>query len=506
LFAVLPFAAVACASSAGGETSSSDLVERVDGSTLASPNVKPNATYLKQRKIASLEAVGAVGATQLSVAKRLDGIVASAPANGAYGVDELLRMEQPDFIATLRPEERAALPVLWELLETTNDAPAAGADPTLPSLEGRDVSTPAGPLVKPASIAIASVVASRRDALERLELTRNSDGDPSTVSEADLDGALAQPGPYTPAEVEVFKATKLTFFERATTALSAKVEVVPSGVTSRTVATFGAASIVVDDSVSYNESRTLDLGNTSIDTDYVSVDVSIRGLRRATYAVHGEQNVTLVLIDEASGEEIVSSGTLADHAASTFTVETWRSGRREGSYRTTLPAMAARSGSANLSTFVDYDFVTPEGKKLERNLTSAYEHIFKRGATWTYDAAPRPPSGNIAAADVLQPKLEIVPGRYELSADDGAIVTVDVYPQGVVRVDVGGVTASSALQLDIEFSPPSSFGYQEGPARRAFSSNVAPSWWGAFRDRDRQFSIEGAHRLSTWLNVAQRKG
>ncbi len=429
-----------------------DLVGRIAGSTIASPNAKASATYLSARRIDTLETIGALTGVLADMASRVDGIIANQPADGRFSVQELLTIEKPGFVETLFPEEKATLGKLWELLETTNGAPQGVALPALATLTAVDVSTPAGLPVKPAKLTIASLPAALQPAAQRLQLTRNDDFDAATVTEADLDGAIAQPGPYTPAEVASFEAIKLLFLERAGTALKARVEVSDPVASSTVVATWGGATLRFDQTVSYTERRSATFHDRSTDS-HLSVDLTGRLQRQAR--VELPANHTLVVIDETTEREAVSKGGALEAEAGAATVEVWSGGVRQGSFRANLPLLKSLDEKKPLAEFSDYQFVGTSGAPLFRNVAEAQNRrdSWSRGswATWTFDATqkPMPASADASALPILAtPTLTVAPGRYEVPAGAAGNLLVDLYPEGVMRVTrPNGQTARGRLYI-----------------------------------------------------------
>src|SRR5690242_15993021 len=122
LLPVFFVAPIACGGSLDDMSESVEdaLVTRVSGSAIPSAYVDPHATYFSARSIATLADVGALRGALASLAQRADGIIAAQPADGRVSTNELLRLEQPGFIQTLFPEEKAALPLFWKLMETVD--------------------------------------------------------------------------------------------------------------------------------------------------------------------------------------------------------------------------------------------------------------------------------------------------------------------------------------------------------------------------------------------------
>lgn len=452
---VLLTAAAGCSPEGEGDTitsDSADLVGRVAGSSIASANVKANATYLTARGIAALEDVGAFDGTVGALAHRVDGIIANQPADGRFSIQEILTIEKPGFVDTLFPEEKAALPKLWALLETTKVAPGAVTLPALVDLAEADLSIAAGAPIKPATLAISSLPTALQTAAKRLELTRDADGDPTTVSEVDLDLAIATPGPYTPGEVQSFKDIKLLFVERATTSLSAKVRVTDPGVTKKTLATWGGASLAFEQSVTYRETRSVTFFDRSNDS-HLPVAIDARLVRQATVTL--PPNAKLLVLDETTESEQVTTGGALETAGGTATVELWSGGVRQGSYRTTLPALKSINERKDLGAFADYQFLGASGAPLVRNVveTRTNNGYGSRSsfATWSYDLAalplPTPYEPQVIAATATPP-LGVPAGRYEVPAGSVGTLVIDLYPEGVMRVTrPNGQTARSQLYV-----------------------------------------------------------
>jgi hypothetical protein len=280
------------------DTSESDLTGRVSGATISSPNANAAATYLSARRIDTLQSVGALRGVLENLALRVDGIIANQPADGRISIKEILQIEKPGFIGTLFPDEKAALSDLWKLLETTNASPGAMTLPPLVSLSAVDISTPAGAPIVPTKLDIASLPLDLQLSAKRLELTQDSDGDPTTVTQADLAAAIATPGPYTTAEISDFKTIELLFLERAVTSLSARVQVTAPGSTTTPLTTWGTASLDLFQSVEYSESRGRPYSNGSL-------GVTIQGhlVQKAVVTLAGSQK--LVLLDETTEDEVV---------------------------------------------------------------------------------------------------------------------------------------------------------------------------------------------------------
>ncbi len=227
-------------------------------------------------------------------------------------MSELLTIERPGFIETLFPEEKAALPSLWALLETTNAPPAVVAVPPLVGLSEVDISTPAGAPMPPAKLLIATLPAKLVAAANRLELTRDDDVDPTTVTVADLNAAITTPGPYTPAEVADFEAIKRLFLDRAGTSLRARVRVTDPSKSAATIATWGAATLRFEQEIAYTETR-------SSSNPSIAVALSSRLSQGAVISLPA--NDQLVIIDETTEAERVFASGVVESVAGSATVD-----------------------------------------------------------------------------------------------------------------------------------------------------------------------------------------
>ncbi len=428
--------------------SESDVISRVPGASIASPNAKPGATYLSARSVDLLAEVGALPDDVAALAYRVDGIIANQPADGRYSVAELLQIEKPGFIETLFPAEKAALPTLWSMLETTNDAPANVVVATSAPFKATDLSVLPGTLAKPASLVIASLPSALRDSCTRLQLTRDSDTDPTTVTEADLDGAIATPGPYTPADIKAFEATKVLFIEKATSTLAARVDVPAPFRTTKTVATFGAVKLVATESLEYGERRSATFFSAH-GTGSGSISVQLEARTEGSVAFETPGNQKVVILEEATEHEQIANAGPLTLSGGTATIEVWSNGTRLGSFRATLPAAEPKSDRVDLSQFADHAFVAG-GASLVRSVVEAkqeYKSWWNRHfgsessvsnwASFTYDVAAVAPTGEVnqqALAALATPRFGVLPGRYEVPIANVGAVRFDLYPEGVLRI------------------------------------------------------------------------
>jgi len=423
----------------------SELITRVQGSTIASPNVDKSKTYLSVRSISTLSTLGALPGALGTLANRVDGVIGSKPADGRFSVSEILRMEQPSYIRTLYPEEKAALPKLWALLETTPLDPTPVNVPNLPAFSPVDVSTPATMPLKPPKLEIVTLPGPVQPQARRLEMVVDSDGDPETITEADLDDPLGDPDPWTPDEIDAFKAIKQLFIARAGTTLKYAVQVAAPFNGKGTVATLGPVTLDVEQGLRYDELRSASFSRGSSDAN-LYVDFAAR--RTSSVLINLGSATHLVLIDVNSEQERVVSGQLSWEWSGTAIAEVWSSGTRVGSYRLSLPKVSTVDERIDLKDYVDYQLLV-SGKPLAKNVTTASV----RGDSWstTYSAAftfdttalPRPPGVDATALNkVITPKSSLMPGRYEFSVPSlgSGTCKLDISPEGVVAFTRPGGT------------------------------------------------------------------
>jgi len=190
---------VACTSPSAESlaTDESRLVESPkprEGSSIRSPSVDPTKRYWGARSIERLVRLGYLTEMEAAVAERADGIIATNPSNQKLGVDELATLESPEHASSLFPDERAVIPKLWKIL-LIDDAPdVSAADASLTLIPAESVPT-----------AETKIAATSRTA-QRVQLTCDSDSDPSTLTSTDIECAYADRASYTPREIEELRA------------------------------------------------------------------------------------------------------------------------------------------------------------------------------------------------------------------------------------------------------------------------------------------------------------
>ncbi|MFO0740633.1 MAG: hypothetical protein U0270_32350 [Labilithrix sp.] len=449
------FALAACTAPEAETTAAdeSDIISLVPGSGIQSPNARHDATYLSVRSIENLRAVGALQGVLADLAARTDGIIATRP-DGRISVQELLQIEKPGFVETLFPEEKAALPKLWALMETTNANPSVVTVPDANAISVDDLSTGATSPIEPANLGIDTLPSELQRTARRLELTQDSDGDSLTVTKADLSAAIANPSAYLPSEVDQLKAIQKLFLDRAGTTLSAKVRVNEPTASTSVLATWGPAQLSLQSSLAFTESRR---------KDNVNLTTTVTGQVTQRAVVTLSSTVQILMLDTGTEKEaLVASGQLQTDAG-TKTVEIWQNGQRLGSYRTTLPALRAVSSSIDLSQYADYTFVLANGKALVRNATS-YQQVYVGGSggysndiTFNYSTeAPEVELVPQASVDVTNtPKPIVAAGRYSVPCGPAeGNVTVDIFPEGILRITRTNGSVQRAVYQNAQFILP----------------------------------------------------
>ena len=306
---VFMLANASCARPEGEQVESSEsmLAESSaprSGSTIDSPSVDPAKRYWGARSLRVLRAVSALTATEESVARRADGIIANTPPNGSLGVDELARLESPEHSSSLFPEERAAIASLWRLLEIASVPPTNVAPARLsPSEQAPKLAT---------RIPATSTTA------RRVQLTCNDDGDPSTLSSADVACAYADRGSFTPTEVREL-GVLLRAIAQASPAPERAARTTEA-TTTTTIHASGRAKLVL-------ELATEILGEWRMAQPFVVPGV--RGRARLLVEPAGDTSLALVRLDAQTGaERVISVGEDVLGHGTGARVEVWSSGKR----------------------------------------------------------------------------------------------------------------------------------------------------------------------------------
>lgn len=215
---------------AGSESS----ISRVPGSATGSTIADPSKEYLRRRNLDNMGRARAIDSEALTLARRVDGIIANKPADGYVTVEELVAIEKAPHYQLLFPAEKAALPRIWDAMAIGNVAPVvnlAGAGPGDKTLKDRIATklTPPSPLV-PATLPISSLRYDRRSVASRIELAFDDDNDASTISPADVAAAKAAPASFTQAELGLMDGIISEQRAKGTSSASASLVVPYAGV------------------------------------------------------------------------------------------------------------------------------------------------------------------------------------------------------------------------------------------------------------------------------------
>ncbi len=426
----------------------------VSGADIASANVRPANRYVDGRSIENLAAVAALQPVEADVLRRVDGIMDNRPANDRPEIDELIRMEQPAYKATLFPAEKAVQPGLWSLLEWRT-TPAAQPVVAMPALADsiRDLSTSPAALDYSLQVRITTLPAALQTTARRIQLTINGDGRASTISIADAQAAIAAPGPFTPQDLADCAAVVLEIQRRVRlqqAALSAIVQVPTPG--DVTVELARAADVVVraNSSTVIEESR-------SISPDEYSsswrVSIEARTTRAMEITVPAGSQAILLSVD-GQQEHVIAEGThqlAIDPGA--WRVERWKDGRRVKVGEITVPEL--RDERADLSRFTGHSFVDDAGHALAKNVVDASyrpPQAYSKQSHWVryrYEANAAPPPANLDANTVARAISEnatahitLAPGRYQVTAN----VALDVYPGDVLKATINGAVQTLVPQ------------------------------------------------------------
>lgn len=421
----------------------------VAGADVHSPNAKPDAAYLKSRRLENLTRLGALtGNLARFATERADGTLNPAAADGKLTLDELLALETPENLAKLLPQERALLPSLWQFFETTKEEPTKLVVPAIDVILATDISEPATEPVEPASIPVTALKTELQRVAIRLEQAHDSDGNPKTITREDISAVLAAPSAFQPWEIAQIKAIELMFRERAGTKLVAKARVTapaqpPYSIPA--VITWGPASIGIAKTIEYKESRQMDVTT---------------GTLKVSLVGHVSQNVKittasanqLLFIDDETGSETFAASGVLEIEAGTKTVEVWNNGTRVGSFRSELPKLVAADTNLDLSRFADYAFVLEDGTALkhisiegaqtEAGFTCSYEYS-KDSYDRYVDEAIKKGAAN--------PPFGVAAGRYVLPAASGSgsgDITLELYPEGIVMVSRADGWSERAVYRD----------------------------------------------------------
>lgn len=407
-----------------------------------SPNANPDSAYLKSRRLDSLVRVGALANGDLSrLASRADGTLDPTAADGSLTLDELLALDKPENLQKLIPQERAVLPALWKLLETTKADATEMTVPALDTISATDVSDPPTEPVEPASIQVSSLKTELVRVATRLEQAHDSDDNVKTITKDDIAAVLAAPAGFQPWELAQLKTIQGIFRERAGTKLVAKVKVTAPVVppyTPTAALTWGPATIGVSKTIEYLENRVMNLTTGTLDVKVVGhVAQSVK----LTMSTPNQ----LLMIDDATGAETFVASGVVQIDAGTKTIEVWNGGARVGSFRSKLPKLASQETTLDLTRWADYAFVLEDGKALNHHSVDGSQSATSFTISWKYEKD----GYDAYVSDVIKqgaanPSFNVSPGRYVLPAAGGNI-TLDLFPEGVLLVTRANGVSERAL-------------------------------------------------------------
>ncbi len=411
---------------AGGKA---DGYTTIKGSDIPSAYVDPNKSYMIQRNIANLNTVGALDSVEAPLAKRIDGIIANMPADGNLNLAELVRMENPTINASLFPQEKAALPKLWKLVEApdSNDTLYGPKD----NFGTVDDSLPPSAAVPPASLLISSLPADQQDPATRLQNLYNSDGNTATVTLADLAQGIANPGAFTPTEETAFANTQAVFRTQAVASAQAQIDLSPGPGTSTLDATLGPATFHFSGTTTLNETRYV---------YYSTLSATLVATQSLTSTVSLPANTQLLVLNQDTGtENVIPAGAVTGLTKGTYVFEAWTNGSRAFATNADLPVTSSTQ-QIQLGDKLDYTFLsglTP----LVRNLNSATV-TYSGGydtytVAYTYDKVTIPPPASVQQAAVTAtatPTVNIPVGRYSFPNYNSKLY---VYPNNVMWFTYG---------------------------------------------------------------------
>ena len=397
-----------------------DAFTTIKGSDIPSQHVDPSKSYMLSRRITTLQQVGAFDMVQDRLAQRIDGIIANMPMDGKLHLSELVRMETAAIHDSLFPEEVAALPTYWKMMEapSTNDF-VEGPDTTFGVV---DAATPPGPAVVPASLAISSLATDLQTAATRLQNKYDADANPSTVQYPDLVNGLANPGAFTPAEISAFQRIQVVFREQAVAVAVNEIVVSPPPGPFTKDVTVGPIALNVAGDTQFDEERTH--SGSQLVTKLVATQTQVT---TATLPADGK----LVIIEKSSLSESVLPTGVVPIGAGQHVFEVWEQGQR--TFHTTVhtPSLT-RTERIDLGSQLDYTLVaglTP----LVRNVVSATAASgWNAKFNFTKTAVnPSQPVNQQALQMTATPTVKIPVGRYQIGTTN---MKLHVYPNNVLWI------------------------------------------------------------------------
>lgn len=230
----------------------------IKGNQVPTPHRDPNKNYVTDRNVQNLEKLGVKG-DELAAAKRGDEILdtsGSMPGQPAHDghlhLFELDRLDEPQNKAVLFPNEANAVGAVHKLFEIPDTTPATLAPlETLNYKLDRRLTNPAVTSVRIQDLATPEL----QTAARRVQLVKNGDNDPNTISRDDIQWALqpANVGPFTGGTVNQLQQILGLFHDDQ---FSEKViGVLPPNVQRRELLSSNGVKVSVDTNVGFHTWR-----------------------------------------------------------------------------------------------------------------------------------------------------------------------------------------------------------------------------------------------------------
>ncbi len=353
----------------------------------------PTKLYYAKRAVRDFERP-----EQSALAKRADGVLANAPADTFVTVSELTN---PKFVRLLSPLERSVHQQTIDVLEWSG---TVVPQVTVPPPVGFSVSeTVLRSPVDRARPIPASELRGLADLWPRLQVLADSDGNPATVSLADLDAIAVHPDRdgLTARELELANDARRQIIEWQNKQAVAPRRVVEVGPLGRTATPLLPAASVVRLNVVSSAvlvTRNHELWPTL--ERYTSIDFQ------------APADCTVKFIDPQTGESFPYP-----RDGATF-MEVWRQGRRIEQYSVTIPALPD-------------PIVLPLRDYAGAEFTTNGELLGRRDIEWGV--------GGEAPHWWLDGWRDPDPFRRHVGLfEDGAGSSVEILRSGVIRAEVGG--------------------------------------------------------------------
>jgi hypothetical protein len=421
----------------------------VPGDQIPSAFVRKDRQYLDGRKIENLAKVGALSADAQALLERADALPAGGPPDGGAHVDELVRLEQPKYAKALLPEERQVQPIIWKHLEWEARAPMSPPAP-LPPLKYlvRDISEDAPEPVKGAGHPVTGLPVHLRPIARRAMAIAGLKG--VNVTPAATERAKREKETLAPGEPEALKelAKIVAKPPPGPAGMRPLLRVPKPGTAEQELPLAGAARMVRRYETRITETRAW-VG------DEFTASLDITRSESLGFKVPFGHKLALIHLEKGR-EHVLDEGVHAAPKLSPgrYLAELWREGRRVESAEVLIPKPVAKD-KLEMTRYVGYELVTPEGEPLFANVTqhkvdpvyAGYNYYggyygqrkIERSdysATFEYGLERKPPSEEEAQAikGVKLPAVGLPPGHYEVTDPQVGRVRLSVYPTGNLAV------------------------------------------------------------------------